>query len=172
MNRISVTTTGNFTVFFDVSAKKITVKNAAYLKPTSFTAFNNTTKQKLIDNMVPDQFSLNGNDIIAYTNENLSGMANTDEIICTFNVAVDELTLGTISGFALRNAYAVTPNDNADIPEGIGYICVFGNGGNVNVTTAGGQDIILALDKKEIVPLLIKRVKAASTTATSIMMLK
>ena len=65
---------------------------------------------------------------------------------------------------------AVTPSDIENLPKE-GILIVFGNGGNVRITTAKGNEATISLEPKEIIPLIVKKVWATSTTATNIYLL-
>lgn len=71
-----------------------------------------------------------------------------------------------------RRAVAVTPNDSADLLNGVTKGIYVGGGGNVVVTMADGVDATLTgLLVGTIYPFSVKRVKATSTTATNIIAL-
>lgn len=172
MENLDVTTKGNFTVFFDTVKKTITIKNAAYLRPLDIVVYNNTIKGIIYDRTIVGSVASNDLDIVITTTSDLSGMANTNDIHAIIKVDLNEMILSRLTGLSFREIYTIIPDDNADIPEGMGYICPFLAGGNVSVITAGGQSDIIALDLKEIFPLKIKRVKNTNTTATGIRMLR
>ena len=68
------------------------------------------------------------------------------------------------------NAASVTPNDSADLSNpGQLYI---GGTGNVNVDTINGQTIVFSgVPVGTILPVVVKRVRSTSTTATNILVL-
>lgn len=66
------------------------------------------------------------------------------------------------------NATAVTPSDSADLAFNSRALYV-GGAGNLVVTMAGGGDVTFtAVPAGSILPIRVSRVKATSTTATSI----
>lgn len=69
-------------------------------------------------------------------------------------------------------AAAVTPNNDADLPNGICRALYIGGGGNVVLDTLNNTSITFAgLQAGTILPLNVRRVRAASTTATNIVAL-
>ena len=73
-----------------------------------------------------------------------------------------------------NDAVAVTPNDDADLPGGLCQaLYVGGDAGNVEVVFANGNTRVVAVAAgwEHRAPLLVRRVKAASTTATGIVAL-
>lgn len=78
------------------------------------------------------------------------------------------------------NAQAVTPNNNADLVlsgatiTGIdnGACLYIGTGGNITITTIGGQTVTLTnLADGVFVPIQVRRVFATGTTASNILAL-
>lgn len=66
-----------------------------------------------------------------------------------------------------RNAAVVTPSDTVDLPTGVGMLYI-GGAGNVNVDTASGQTVLFnSVTAGSRLPVLVKRVRATSTTATN-----
>lgn len=66
------------------------------------------------------------------------------------------------------NATAVTPSDSTDLAFNSRALYV-GGAGNLVVTMAGGGDVTFtAVPAGSILPIRVNRVKATSTTATSI----
>lgn len=65
-----------------------------------------------------------------------------------------------------RRAEAVTPNDNADLPNFSRFLYV-GVAGNLRVTTVGGDTVTL-VGVSGFVPFMVSRVHATGTTADSI----
>jgi hypothetical protein len=65
-----------------------------------------------------------------------------------------------------HNAAAVTPNNSVDLANP-GYIAV-GVAGNLNVDTINGDTVVVPAAAGIPVPVLVKRVRATSTTATGI----
>lgn len=66
------------------------------------------------------------------------------------------------------NAAAVTPSDSTDLAFNSRALYV-GGAGNLVVTMAGGGDVTFtAVPAGSILPIRVSRVKATSTTATSI----
>ena len=66
------------------------------------------------------------------------------------------------------NAAAVTPSDSTDLAF-ISRALYVGGAGNIIVTMAGGGDVTFsAVPAGSILPVRVTRVKATSTTATSI----
>jgi hypothetical protein len=70
------------------------------------------------------------------------------------------------------NAAAVTPDDNNDLPVFCRGLYV-GAGGNIALDTQGGQAQVLftAVPQGMILPVAAKRVRAAGTTASSLVAL-
>ena len=67
-----------------------------------------------------------------------------------------------------ENAAAVTPNDSADLSNTARALYV-GGGGNVKVTTAGGDTVtFVGIVAGSIIPVRVVRVFSGSTTATNI----
>lgn len=60
----------------------------------------------------------------------------------------------------------VTPNNSTDLPDGVcrGLYCTVA--GDVNVDTYGGTTQVIPLQKYQVLPLRVKRVRSTSTTAT------
>lgn len=69
-----------------------------------------------------------------------------------------------------KSLLLVTPSDTNLLPAE-GFLYVMGNAGNVRVLTVLGEDIIIPLETKELIPLRVKKVFATSTTATTIYLL-
>ena len=67
-------------------------------------------------------------------------------------------------------AAAVTPNNSTDLPNsGALYV---GAGGDIAVTTAGGDDVtFVGVVSGSFIPVKIARVKVTGTTATNILVL-
>jgi len=72
-----------------------------------------------------------------------------------------------INGLTCTSMLPVTPNDSNLLAKE-GFIQVRGNAGNVRVLTSAGDDVVLQLEAKEIIPLYIKKVFTTGTTATNI----
>lgn len=78
-----------------------------------------------------------------------------------------------------RNAQAITPNDSNDISLGgglidssleTGAVLFVGTGGNIQVTTIGGQTVtFLNIADGTFIPVQVRRVWATSTTASNIL---
>jgi len=69
------------------------------------------------------------------------------------------------------DAADVTPNDGADLPNTCRGLWV-GVGGNIKVTTKGGTTVVIVgVPSGFVVPICVKRVWSASTTAASILAL-
>ena len=69
-------------------------------------------------------------------------------------------------------AAAVTPNNDADLPNGICRALYIGGGGTVVLDTANNTSLTFAgLQAGTILPLNVRRVRSTSTTATSIIAL-
>lgn len=68
-----------------------------------------------------------------------------------------------------RRAEAVTPSDNADLPNASRSLFI-GGAGNLQITTVGGDTVTL-VGASGFIPICVARVHAASTTATSIVAL-
>lgn len=69
-------------------------------------------------------------------------------------------------------AAAVTPNNDADLPNGICRALYIGSGGNVVLDTRNNTSITFAgLQAGTILPLNVRRVRSTSTTATNIVAL-
>lgn len=68
------------------------------------------------------------------------------------------------------NAAAVTPDDNNDLAnEGVLWV---GTGGNVKVTTIGGDTVTLTdVQNGDVPPVRVKRVHSTDTTASDITVL-
>ena len=68
------------------------------------------------------------------------------------------------------DGYLVTPSDSVDLPNGpCQAICVIGATGNVAVNLDADSTAVVAVAAlNEIYPMMVARVKATSTTATSI----
>lgn len=75
-----------------------------------------------------------------------------------------------INGLTCTSMLSITPNDTNLLPKE-GFIQVRGNAGNVRVLTSAGDDVILQLEVKEIIPVYIKKVYSTGTTATNIYLL-
>lgn len=66
-----------------------------------------------------------------------------------------------------RHAAAVTPSDSTDLATHAR--CLFiGTGGDLKVVTVGGDEITFCVLDGQMLPFMIKRVKATGTTATDI----
>jgi hypothetical protein len=79
------------------------------------------------------------------------------------NKATQKLILNT--GGASK-AFLVTPNDSTDLPH-VSRIFV-GGAGNVNVDTFGGQTILFTgVTAGSMLPVVCRRVRVATTTATN-----
>lgn len=87
-----------------------------------------------------------------------------------------------MASFTLQafNAEAVTPNDSADITlsgspiSGIenGALLYIGTGGNLTITTIGGQTVTLTnIADGSYVPIQVKRVWSTGTSASDILAL-
>lgn len=66
-----------------------------------------------------------------------------------------------------EQAFAITPNDAADLATATRALCVAGNG-TVQVTTLGGSTATLYLAAGVPFPVRVSRVWASGTTATGI----
>lgn len=71
------------------------------------------------------------------------------------------------------DAKAVTPANDADLPDGPCQALYCAGAGNVNVDTEGGSTIVIAIGAgwTNLTHLRVRRVRAASTTATGILAL-
>lgn len=69
-----------------------------------------------------------------------------------------------------RSCKLVTPSDTELLKEG--FVVVLGVAGNVKVQTAAGDVVTMALEAKEIMPLVVIKVFATDTTATNIYILR
>lgn len=91
----------------------------------------------------------------------------TQAIVTGVNQSADQDIL-TISGgaFAIGNSYTIYGGDNN------GCVLYVGNGGNVRVTTAGGDDVVfVGLPSGGFVPVQVVKVWETSTDATDIIAL-
>jgi hypothetical protein len=71
-------------------------------------------------------------------------------------------------GLSARNGAVVTPNNDEDLSFVTRAVYV-GTGGNLNVDLAGGQTIVIpSVPAGAFLPICVKRIRAASTTATGI----
>lgn len=68
-----------------------------------------------------------------------------------------------------RRAEAVTPNDNADLPNFSRALYV-GGAGDLEVTTVGGDTVTFAA-ASGLLPVCVSRVRASGTSATGIIAL-
>lgn len=87
---------------------------------------------------------------------------------------MDELSISArnIPGpLSAQRCTLVTPSDTAEFPES-GFVIVLGAAGNVVVKTHLGDVVTLALDPKEILPILVRQVYFTGTSATSIYLLR
>ncbi len=77
-------------------------------------------------------------------------------------------------GDPARDAYAVTPNDSADLPQGLCSALYIGVAGNVSAYTgtSGSTAVVFkGLAAGSILPVQVRRVLATATTATDIVAL-
>ena len=75
-----------------------------------------------------------------------------------------------LTGSKAKNAYPVTPNDNADLPNGVTAGLYVGNAGKVKVTLEGGTTVtFMNLASGAIHPIAAKRVWATDTDADNIL---
>lgn len=75
-----------------------------------------------------------------------------------------------LRNLTFKHQRTITPSDDTLYPEGV-YVMVLGSAGNVAVTTLGGDNQVWPLDKKEVLPVLVKRVLSTGTNATGITVL-
>ena len=68
------------------------------------------------------------------------------------------------------NAVLLTPDDGTDLVD-VARALYIGTSGNIKVTTAGGDTLLLTAVPVGILPIRIKRVWAATTTADDIVAL-
>lgn len=68
------------------------------------------------------------------------------------------------------NAVLLTPDDSNDLAD-VARALYVGTSGNIKVTTAGGDTLLLTAVPVGILPIRIKRVWAATTTASTIVAL-
>lgn len=81
-------------------------------------------------------------------------------------------SLNSADSAPAMEAAAVTPNDNADLPNGICRALYIGGGGTVVLDTYNNTSITFAgLQAGTILPVEVKRVRSGSTTATNIVAL-
>jgi len=69
------------------------------------------------------------------------------------------------------DAYAVTPNDSADLPNGVSRALLISGAGTVTLQMASGNQIVITATANSIgfvLNLRVKRVLATGTTATLI----
>ena len=70
-----------------------------------------------------------------------------------------------------RRALAVTPNNDADM-AGISRAIYVGGAGNLELVTRGGDTVVLVgVPAGSLLPIQARRIRAASTTATNIVIL-
>lgn len=77
-------------------------------------------------------------------------------------------------GDIARSGEAVTPNDNTDLPGGPGVLTctASGNASVIPLAPVGGSTAItIYLTQGQVFPLVVKRVRSTSTTATGIVVL-
>ncbi len=72
---------------------------------------------------------------------------------------------------AAQRCTLVTPSNTVEFEQS-GFVIVLGAAGNVVVKTHLGDVVTLALDPKEILPILVRQVYFTGTTATSIYLLR
>ena len=66
-------------------------------------------------------------------------------------------------------AFAVTPNDGADLTEVTRALYVGGGGTIVAVLSAGSEVTFTGIAGGSVLPIRVRRIKAAGTTATAIL---
>jgi hypothetical protein len=72
-----------------------------------------------------------------------------------------------------KSIKSVSPSDSADLPDGMCQALYCSGAGNVVIVTENGEQVTLAISAgwANIVPILIRRVRNTSTTATGILAL-
>lgn len=162
-----------FAVVFDPVAKTVTVLGAKKFR-ASFRSIVNTTRSVTFYASNPDGSNKTyvGDNLVFTTDKSTVGMAAADTIDVIINVDDENSMLHAVDNLRLREAHLVTPSDSADIPQGIGFVVVLTTAGNVEVVTAAGQTIVIALEKNELFPMLCRRVKANLTTAVGVYMVR
>jgi len=74
-----------------------------------------------------------------------------------------------IKNLTFTHQKTITPDNS--VFKGPVYVMVMGSPGNVEVETAGGEHQVWALEKKEVLPIMVRRVFSALTTASGITIL-
>jgi hypothetical protein len=70
-----------------------------------------------------------------------------------------------------RRVRAVTPNNDADLTDGVCKALLIGVGGTISLIAADDTDAVTLTVEAGILPVRAKRVRATGTTATSIVAL-
>jgi hypothetical protein len=162
-----------FAVVFDPVAKTVTVLGAKKFR-ASFRSIINTTRDVVFYASNPDGNNKTyvGDNLVFTTDKSTTGMAAADTVDVTLFLDDENSLLHAVDNLRLREAHFITADDDADIPQGVGFIVALGDAGNVDVVTAAGQNILLTLEKNELFPMLCRRVKATLTTATGVYMVR
>jgi len=159
---------------FDTANKKVIIVGARKYVKIRPTLIFNVTRSKILWNH-PESGNIKrvNNDIEVYfPNADLTGHAAADTLMIFIDADFQELNVSSVRSLVATEVYDVTPSDSDDLAAGLGYVMVLGNAGDVAVITAAGNSVTLPLDKKEILPILVKRIKATSTTATNIKLIR
>jgi len=161
-----------FAVEFDPVLKTVKIKGVRKYNATIRSITNVTHNLVIYNSKSIGDITYSGDDLLLNFSIEHDNMSADDNISAILYISDNISPLHIIDSLRLREAYLVEPNDLNDIPQGFGFIMVLGDAGNVELVTASGQTLVIPLDKKEIIPLLVRRVKSTLTTATVIYMVR